>query len=169
MARSESHPRPAAHEVFKQPPPLEGYNLSDHDVALRKALHREAAAWARGRCLALGEIAGGEAIAWGFKANVNAPVPSTETRHSPRRSSLLGSRGTTARPRAPYPEASIAGASQRAPGLLPHGGYDQTRSPGFGGSSGPPAKHWAIAIHCWAVLPATLRLTSAIFRPWVTT
>jgi hypothetical protein len=43
------------------------------------------------------------------------------------------------------------------------------RCPGLGGSSGPPAKHCAIAIHRVAVSPTTRSLVSAILRPCVTT
>ena len=45
----------------------------------------------------------------------------------------------------------------------------QVRCPGLGGSSGPPAKHWAIAIHRVAVSPTTWSWVSAMLRPWVTT
>ena len=40
---------------------------------------------------------------------------------------------------------------------------------GFGGSTGPPAKHCAIAIHFSATSPTTSREVSATLRPWVTT
>jgi putative acyl-CoA dehydrogenase len=68
------------HEVLNQPPPLEGYNLFDHDRALAEGLEREGAGWARERARRVGEIAGGEAIAWGFQANENPPVLHTHDR-----------------------------------------------------------------------------------------
>ncbi|MCH8883699.1 MAG: recombinase family protein [SAR324 cluster bacterium] len=44
----------ATHEVTNQPPPLEDYNLFDHDAPLKEALRREGAAWAEEQAHALG-------------------------------------------------------------------------------------------------------------------
>ena len=43
------------------------------------------------------------------------------------------------------------------------------RWPGFGGSAGPPAKHWAIDIQRVATSPVTRSAVSATLRTWVTT
>lgn len=72
------------HEVMNQPPPLEGYNVFDQDRVLIEALEREKAGWARERLLRMGEIAGGEAIPWGFQANANPPTLRTHDRYGHR-------------------------------------------------------------------------------------
>ena len=84
MATYEIDAHPVTHEVFNQPPPLASYNVFDEDRALSEALHREGGGWAEDRCRALGEMAGGEAIAWGFQANVNLPVLRTHDRYGHR-------------------------------------------------------------------------------------
>ena len=68
------------HEVLNQPPPLEGYNLFDHDTPLAEALEREGGAWARERVRAVGELAGNDALRWGFEANSHPPVLRTHDR-----------------------------------------------------------------------------------------
>jgi putative acyl-CoA dehydrogenase len=70
----------ATHEVFNQTPPLEGYNVFEQDRPLVEALAREGGEWASDRARALGEIAGGEAIAWGRQANDNPPLLRTHDR-----------------------------------------------------------------------------------------
>ena len=72
------------HEVLNQPPPLEGYNLFDHDTPLAEALEREGGGWARERVRAVGELAGGEAIRWGVQANAYPPVLRTHDRYGNR-------------------------------------------------------------------------------------
>jgi putative acyl-CoA dehydrogenase len=67
-------------EALNQPPPLEGYNAFDQDHALADALEREGAGWARERVGAVGELAGGEAIEWGFLANRYPPTLRTHDR-----------------------------------------------------------------------------------------
>src|SRR5437667_8977917 len=71
------------HEVANQPPPLEGYNLFTSDRVLIEAVRREAA-WADERVRRLGEIAGGEPLAWGRLANPNPPVLRTHDRYGNR-------------------------------------------------------------------------------------
>ena len=71
------------HEVANQPPPLEGYNLFTSDRVLIEAVRREAA-WAEDRVRRLGEIAGGEPLAWGRLANTNPPVLRTHDRYGNR-------------------------------------------------------------------------------------
>jgi putative acyl-CoA dehydrogenase len=66
-------PRRPPGEVFNQPPPLADYNLFSANRPLVEALHREGAGWAQERALAMGALAGGEALAWGFQANENPP------------------------------------------------------------------------------------------------
>ena len=71
-------------EVFKQAPPLEGYDVFEQDRALVEALGREGAGWAADRVHAVGELAGGEAIALGFQANENPPRLRTHDRYGNR-------------------------------------------------------------------------------------
>jgi len=66
-------PDAATHEVFNQPPPLEGYNAYAADTALREALHREGGGWGEQRLQRFGEIAGGELLEVGRQANENPP------------------------------------------------------------------------------------------------
>jgi putative acyl-CoA dehydrogenase len=84
MSLRDLTPARATHEVLNQPPPLEGYNLFEHDRALREALHREGAGWAVERASALGEIAGGEPMRWGVQANASPPVLRTHDRYGHR-------------------------------------------------------------------------------------
>jgi putative acyl-CoA dehydrogenase len=69
------------HEVFNQPPPLEGHNTFTLDVALAEALAREGAGSTRSELEELGSLAGTpEAIEWGRLANENPPVLHTHDR-----------------------------------------------------------------------------------------
>jgi putative acyl-CoA dehydrogenase len=68
------------HSVLNQVPALEGYNTFESDRVLVEGLEREGGGWARDRACALGAIAGGEAIAWGFDANRYPPVLRTYDR-----------------------------------------------------------------------------------------
>ncbi|MCH7477789.1 MAG: DNA alkylation response protein, partial [SAR324 cluster bacterium] len=52
----------ATHEVTNQPPPLEDYNLFDHDAPLKEALRREGAAWAEEQARTLGALLGSERV-----------------------------------------------------------------------------------------------------------
>jgi putative acyl-CoA dehydrogenase len=62
------------HEVFNQPPPLEGYDVFSADRALVEAVEREGAGWARPELEVLGAEAGsGWAQALGRLANDNRP------------------------------------------------------------------------------------------------
>jgi putative acyl-CoA dehydrogenase len=72
------------HEVLNQPPPLVGYNVFETDRVLVAALEREQGGWARERARALGERAGGDAIAWGFDANRHPPVFHSHDRYGHR-------------------------------------------------------------------------------------
>jgi putative acyl-CoA dehydrogenase len=74
----------ATHEVLNQAPPLEGYNVFTQDRALQEALHREGGGFAEERARRLGEIAGGQAIRWGYQANENPPVLHTHDRYGHR-------------------------------------------------------------------------------------
>jgi putative acyl-CoA dehydrogenase len=81
MARVESRPAEATHEVFNQSTPLEGYNVLAEDRPLHEALRREGAEWAEERALEVGEIAGrAQTIRWGFEANENTPKLHTHDR-----------------------------------------------------------------------------------------
>jgi putative acyl-CoA dehydrogenase len=63
----------ATHAVTNQPPPLEGLNLFEQNRPLVEALAREGAGWGHDEAVAVGAVAGGEAIRWGFEANENPP------------------------------------------------------------------------------------------------
>jgi putative acyl-CoA dehydrogenase len=71
----------ATHEVFNQPPPLEGYNLFERDAALVEALRREGADWAEDEARELGALCGlPQMIRWGVEANQNPPKLRTHDR-----------------------------------------------------------------------------------------
>ncbi len=76
--------RSTTHEVFNQPPPLVDYNVFLQDQALREAFDREGAGWATDRATAIGELAGGEALALGVQANRNPPELRTHDRYGHR-------------------------------------------------------------------------------------
>ncbi len=76
--------RRTTHEVTNQPPPLIGYNVFEKDRVMVEALERENAGWAADRVKAIGELAGGDAIEWGFQANENPPVLHTHDRYGHR-------------------------------------------------------------------------------------
>jgi len=84
MAAIDLPPARVTHEVLNQPPPLEHYNLFEQDRVLVEALAREGADWARERASALGDIAGGEPLAWGAQANTHTPVLRTHDRYGHR-------------------------------------------------------------------------------------
>ncbi|ADB53687.1 acyl-CoA dehydrogenase family protein [Conexibacter woesei] len=68
------------HAVSNQPPPLEGIDLFTTNRPLVEALEREGGGWARADAVMVGEIAGGDAIRWGFEANENPPRLKTHDR-----------------------------------------------------------------------------------------
>ncbi|HMJ02616.1 MAG TPA: acyl-CoA dehydrogenase family protein [Conexibacter sp.] len=70
----------ATHVVTNQPPPLEGLNLFEQNRPLVEALEREGAGWGHDEAAAVGAIAGGEAIRWGFEANEHPPRLKTHDR-----------------------------------------------------------------------------------------
>jgi putative acyl-CoA dehydrogenase len=70
----------ATHRVTNQPPPLEGVDLFTQNRPLVEALEREGGGWASADAAMVGEIAGGEAIRWGFEANENPPSLKTHDR-----------------------------------------------------------------------------------------
>ena len=70
--------------AWNQPPPLRDYNVFSEDRALVEALDREGAGWSRDRALALGDLAGGEALDWGADANRHTPELRTHDRYGNR-------------------------------------------------------------------------------------
>jgi putative acyl-CoA dehydrogenase len=70
----------ATHRVTNQPPPLEGLDLFTENRPLVEALEREGGGWAAADASMVGEIAGGDAIRWGFEANENPPRLKTHDR-----------------------------------------------------------------------------------------
>lgn len=74
-------PRSETHEVFNQPPPLEGYNLFATDTPLREAVEREGASWAGSELEQFGELLGRpETLALGHLANRWPPELRTHDR-----------------------------------------------------------------------------------------
>jgi putative acyl-CoA dehydrogenase len=74
-------PGQATHEVFNQPPPLEGHNTFESDRVLVEALRREGADWAEESVRALGAICGRpDVIRLGVEANENPPKLRTHDR-----------------------------------------------------------------------------------------
>ncbi len=62
-------------EVFNQPPPLEDYNLFEHDMPLREALVREGGGWAAAQVSAFGNLMGqAQILRLGDLANRYPPV-----------------------------------------------------------------------------------------------
>jgi putative acyl-CoA dehydrogenase len=81
MAIVERPRAEATHEVFNQPPPLEGYNVFESDRVLVEALRREGAEWAEDDARRLGEVCGrADVIGRGVMANENPPKLRTHDR-----------------------------------------------------------------------------------------
>lgn len=74
-------PRSETHEVFNQPPPLEGYNLFSTDTPLREAVEREGVSWAGAELERFGALLGRpETLALGHLANRWPPELRTHDR-----------------------------------------------------------------------------------------
>ena len=81
MATTEPRPTAATHEVFNQPPPLEGYNVYEADRVLVEAVRREGAEFAADRLAELGGVCGRpDVIELGALANENPPRLRTHDR-----------------------------------------------------------------------------------------
>ncbi len=79
----------ATHEVFNQPPPLEGVNLFTSDSALKDAIEREGAGAAREALATFGRVAGSaEAFERGRLANENPPRLQAYDRQGRRRDTV---------------------------------------------------------------------------------
>ncbi len=73
------------HTVENQPPELENYNLFEQDNALKEAVEREGANWARQDISSFGEKVGQASyIELGFQANENKPVLHSHNRFGQR-------------------------------------------------------------------------------------
>src|SRR5664280_2940419 len=73
------------HEVFNQPPPLQGVDVFASNVPLVEAVAREGAGWVTERASALGRLVGGEPQQeWGRLANENEPQLRTFDRYGNR-------------------------------------------------------------------------------------
>src|SRR5215472_11614840 len=80
MAEEQESDMSSTHEVFNQPPPLTGYDVSA-DPAMLDALRREGAGWAEDEVRELGVLAGSaQAQEWGRQANEHPPVLRTHDR-----------------------------------------------------------------------------------------
>ena len=68
-------------EVFNQPPALANYNLFEHDLPLREALHREGGGWIEAQAHEYGALLGAaEVIQLGELANRHPPLLRTHDR-----------------------------------------------------------------------------------------
>jgi putative acyl-CoA dehydrogenase len=76
--------RRGTHEVFNQPPPLEGYNLFEQDIVLKEAVEREGGAWGLPGLSRFGEVIGGEPLRLGVVADRNPPILRTHDRYGQR-------------------------------------------------------------------------------------
>jgi putative acyl-CoA dehydrogenase len=75
----------STHEVFNQPPPLEGYNLYAADAPLKEAIAREGAGWADADLAAYGASLGApETLELGVLANRETPRLHAFDRHGRR-------------------------------------------------------------------------------------
>ncbi|WP_394850946.1 isovaleryl-CoA dehydrogenase [Pendulispora brunnea] len=74
----------STHEVFNQPPPLEGYDSLEQDRALVDGITRHGADWAMSRIRDVGVLATGEAMLWGTQANRYSPELRTHDRYGHR-------------------------------------------------------------------------------------
>jgi putative acyl-CoA dehydrogenase len=71
----------APEQVFNQPPPLEDYNLFEHDTPLREALRREGGGWVEGKAHEYGAFLGqSETLRLGELANRHPPLLHTHDR-----------------------------------------------------------------------------------------
>ena len=69
------------HTVANQPPELENINLFEQDIALKEAVEREGASWAKTEISSFGQIVGqARYIELGFQANENKPILHTHNR-----------------------------------------------------------------------------------------
>src|ERR671914_2988222 len=67
--------------IFNQPPPLEDYNLFEHDTPLREALQREGGGWIEPQAQVFGALLGkAETLRLGELANRYLPVLRTHDR-----------------------------------------------------------------------------------------
>jgi putative acyl-CoA dehydrogenase len=81
MATAERPQTQPTQEVINQPPPLEGYNVFEHDTVLVEALRREGGDWAEDEARELGAICGRpDIISRGVQANENPPKLRTHDR-----------------------------------------------------------------------------------------
>ncbi|WP_394836820.1 isovaleryl-CoA dehydrogenase [Pendulispora rubella] len=74
----------STHEVFNQPPPLEGYDPLEQDRALVEGIARHEADWALSRIRDVGVLSVGEAMIWGAQANRHSPELRTHDRYGHR-------------------------------------------------------------------------------------
>src|SRR5687768_3048353 len=76
--------RSGTHEVFNQPPPLEGYNVFEQDRVLVEAVTREDGGWGLERLRVFGATVGGEPLRLGAEVDRNPPVLRTHDRYGNR-------------------------------------------------------------------------------------
>ncbi len=150
------------HEVFNQPPPLQGYNLFEGDAALRDGVAREGAAWAVDDLRRYGEICGRpEVIELGFLANESKPQLDTHDR--------FGYRVDEVRYHPSYHQLmnlAFAEGLHSAPWLDPRPGAQVARAAKYYLHTQVEAAHGCPVTMTFAAVP-TLQLTPALAEHWL--
>ncbi|MCU1426691.1 MAG: acyl-CoA dehydrogenase [Actinomycetia bacterium] len=150
------------HDVFNQPPPLEGYDVFGADAVLADGVQREGAAHAVDELHALGTLAGSpDAIQWGFTANAFPPVLRTHDRYGNRIDEI------TYHPA--YHElmrVAVANGLHATPWTDPRPGAHVARAAGFFVWSQVEAGHGCPISMTYAVVPA-LQANEAVTDEWL--
>ncbi|MGD9719742.1 MAG: isovaleryl-CoA dehydrogenase [Pirellulales bacterium] len=149
------------HEVTNQVPPLFDYNLFNCDRALREAMEREGAAWARERAEKLGATLGREeTIEWGFAANNNPPVLHTHDARGERLDEVKFHPAWHA-----LMNLSVSNGLHNLPWAEPRAGAHVARAGLFFLSSQNEAGHGCPISMTYASVPA-LRRQESVARVW---
>jgi len=150
------------HEVFNQPPPLQGHNLFAGDAALKEGVAREGAAWAADDLTRYGEICGRpEVIEWGFLANEYKPSFDTHDR--------FGYRVDEVRYHASYHQLmnlAFTEGLHSAPWTDPQPGAHVARAAQYYLHVQVEAAHGCPVTMTFAAVP-TLQLTPVIAQQWL--
>jgi putative acyl-CoA dehydrogenase len=154
--------RAETHEVFNQPPPLQGHNLFAGDAALKEGVAREGAAWAADDLTRYGEICGRpEVIEWGFLANEYKPSFDTHDR--------FGYRVDEVRYHASYHQLmnlAFTEGLHSAPWTDPRPGAHVARAAQYYLHVQVEAAHGCPVTMTFAAVP-TLQLTPVIAQQWL--
>ena len=149
------------HTVENHPPELENYNLFEQDKALKEAVEREGANWAKQEISAFGEKVGKASyIELGFQANENKPVLHSHNR--------FGQRIDLVKFHPAYHElmkTSIENGLHSSPWTNPKQGSHVARSAKFYLQSQIEAAHCCPITMTFAAIPA-LRTQANLAKIW---